>query len=1288
MDFKEIRQKYPDYSDMSDEEFATKFHKKFYSDMPFEDFKSKVGYSVEEDSSMPQFLKDAVGGVEAVGSMISGVPAFIAGGIEGLARAPFQGVDKAIEEMRKTQEYKYHPKTKSGKLAEQGIGELFQKGIEGGTPIIKGMIEELPVSDNAKESIGSAVTEAMLLNMPLTGLRGKGGKGKVKKDPVESEVKPNKPSKLTEVEIREQLELDLGHGNKYGKNPSEFVPDENGIPIDRKKSMEYQTNARQGDLFEDHVPQDRPTTPSAMKEEILSQVRTPSEAKALLENPKIKEVLGKRESGSLNMDEIMKGLEELASKMEKSKSVNAIRNNASGESSASLEAQSRLASETAKGQNRVRVKANGEVEPIIGVDAVDAKAYPGEVILQKGIGKEEWTVLDSKGDVPRAKAILGRSQSGAWTPFAKKEKSELASKNMQAMERIPGAKKNLKYMLDPENLDYATAKKELMNTPDIKAGDFRNNVLSGGQMMSQFFKNDLITWSIGMVKHYAEKSRIAIRDTEKSVIEAVQAVKKVEGKDSLISVMDSLARGEPVADLGPKAKELYSKITNANNEIYDMLNEEYKAQYGKDLPKRENYFTHSWSGPWGFEVYGINEKGNRVLIDVIREKTRRQANKAREWASQVEGVEIGEVTYNSKFERMHNITDMGFFEESMAQLMELSSQPSAKAREAQKAFRDHFKRQNGVGGYLGNKPWKSPKENMADALDSFYGYVSAANQWANGMKAKRELNKFISDAEINAPNAKGLAQQYFNNAFSRNRQLIELQDSLAESFAKKLGISSSSVRTAVRNNKAFMTMITLSWSPRFLLTQVLQPVQTVIPKMLEISDIAGFKASHSLNFMMGFVDGMTTGKATPEGKMLWKWAEANHVIDPRVIEHIEGFSKVGQGKYYFEQGLTLPNKWAEKLTRFWAFSTLYRTAKEMGLNEKDSLNLAKNQTQTSMVSYELTDRPLAYGKLGTLGEASSNLQTYKHNNYSALVDYYKTGKNRGEWRPFVAQVGMQLAVAGTLGIYGLAELELIWEAIKGMDNIISGGKNTKDIPSLTEIMVNSNYDFVTFGPASALTGLDLQASFAAAGVIPESAGQAVFPLINKELQMIQSGLQALKSWDNIEDWGVFLDKSLPTALKGHTAEHFLTKEIDGNRVKIKPSLDPQRRIAEIINPPKSYYVQKRFGTQPLELTKKNRLMFEDMKSEANLRDIQTSMENKIFRELSKGEGNIDKKVVGEAFRKYTEAGGDEARLRASIEKLFKQRGTDDPVSQLSTGSDSTAGKLRDKRVVDRFRNVR
>lgn len=78
-----------------------------------------------------------------------------------------------------------------------------------------------------------------------------------------------------------------------------------------------------------------------------------------------------------------------------------LENNASGESSASLEAQHRLADEKAAGQTRAVIRRDGTIEPLTGVDAVDTHARNGEVIVQHGIGKEPWTILSHGNDLSR-----------------------------------------------------------------------------------------------------------------------------------------------------------------------------------------------------------------------------------------------------------------------------------------------------------------------------------------------------------------------------------------------------------------------------------------------------------------------------------------------------------------------------------------------------------------------------------------------------------------------------------------------------------------------------------------------------------------------------------------------------------------------------------------------------------------------------------------------------------------------------------------------------------------------
>jgi hypothetical protein len=88
-----------------------------------------------------------------------------------------------------------------------------------------------------------------------------------------------------------------------------------------------------------------------------------------------------------------------------------VTNNASGESSASMEAISRVAQEKAAGQVRAVIEEDGTVRPLIGVDAVDVRARRGQTIVQYGVGKDPWTVLDRGEGVGNTTGRINASKS-------------------------------------------------------------------------------------------------------------------------------------------------------------------------------------------------------------------------------------------------------------------------------------------------------------------------------------------------------------------------------------------------------------------------------------------------------------------------------------------------------------------------------------------------------------------------------------------------------------------------------------------------------------------------------------------------------------------------------------------------------------------------------------------------------------------------------------------------------------------------------------------------------------
>ena len=164
MDITEIRQKYPEYSDLSDDELARGFHKKFYADIPFEDFSSKIGLDkTEQNPALEEALakrrsmgRIAPGGFYApdiamgLRSPIDAGAQMLTRGIEQLAPAG-SGFEKWAQGQRQNveavnakaqQEYQqqYAPQQVTGAGLAKGVGETlpFLLSPMGAAPTVLG----------------------------------------------------------------------------------------------------------------------------------------------------------------------------------------------------------------------------------------------------------------------------------------------------------------------------------------------------------------------------------------------------------------------------------------------------------------------------------------------------------------------------------------------------------------------------------------------------------------------------------------------------------------------------------------------------------------------------------------------------------------------------------------------------------------------------------------------------------------------------------------------------------------------------------------------------------------------------------------------------------------------------------------------------------------------------------------------------------------------------------------------------------------------------------------------
>lgn len=154
----EIREKYPQYSDMSDAALADALHSKFYSDIPKTDFYSKIGLQTGEKQyapSVPQVTpegelirQDAIPAPRAertMGDIVGGAietPLALGTGMLAGAVAPFVGVgatlasgkygtqegvqagEQAAQQFQRAMTYQ--PRTETGREAVGTIGETVQ----------------------------------------------------------------------------------------------------------------------------------------------------------------------------------------------------------------------------------------------------------------------------------------------------------------------------------------------------------------------------------------------------------------------------------------------------------------------------------------------------------------------------------------------------------------------------------------------------------------------------------------------------------------------------------------------------------------------------------------------------------------------------------------------------------------------------------------------------------------------------------------------------------------------------------------------------------------------------------------------------------------------------------------------------------------------------------------------------------------------------------------------------------------------------------------------------------
>lgn len=169
MNIEEIRQKYPQYNDLSDADLAQSLHTKFYADMPFDKFASKIGYKPEQvkeqpTRTFPQELKRQAGLAVRYGAEgLAGIP--------GLFIDPFQKLAGGKPMTQATSDLLTRmgvPEPESG--AEQVAGAV-SRGIAGGGGFAK-VAGAIPQVANLPKYVNNILAQQPLAQTVQAGIGG------------------------------------------------------------------------------------------------------------------------------------------------------------------------------------------------------------------------------------------------------------------------------------------------------------------------------------------------------------------------------------------------------------------------------------------------------------------------------------------------------------------------------------------------------------------------------------------------------------------------------------------------------------------------------------------------------------------------------------------------------------------------------------------------------------------------------------------------------------------------------------------------------------------------------------------------------------------------------------------------------------------------------------------------------------------------------------------------------------------------------------------------------------
>ncbi len=627
----------------------------------------------------------------------------------------------------------------------------------------------------------------------------------------------------------------------------------------------------------------------------------------------------------------------------------------------------------------------------------------------------------------------------------------------------------------------------------------------------------------------------------------------------------------------------YETLQNTFKDILNKVNEVRVERGLSPVRERPGYFPGQFAGRFQVNAwiagdagqvlvgrFGANKRGNiQGAIDQLKREHPDWEFGKIEQRTRARGEKMGDVDAAQLiFEDM-----MGRFENADPRvtaarelIQEVIAQNVARTANAHQ----HFKDKKGIYGTAGFDPTRSMLDNFKDGIKGATFYAEQMANWTEVNRHDRYVRDLTDPTKIpGQENAQAYAKYHWDTAMRKDignlgKSINAVTDNMVNVIYEHLGIPHDFMTSGARAVKsAIMINFFGGYNPRFIGTQLVQPLQSILPTFSELAIKGVGSHGHIAPALLkGFWDstvvfgGKIIGKVPKELHELVTWAETHDVVKPHFIEEMRAFHKdlVNNRVADWIDGAWMIRA-SEQVARTQFFLSVYHYLKESGLKGEALLETSANLTNIKMVDYRPQSKAMAFQRLGALGDILSPLATFKVNYISQMTSMFFEATRQG-WNPkYYVPFGLMLL--GTQLFSGLVGMP----GREDYDRLISILEKKGVLPPYSKAKIEdyiynpkNNTDFysrgVNFGGVSAITGQDISLSFSA----PSPTNPENFTVIpGKIMDVAKGAAQSIGERSPLP----FLNQVVPQGGPYRWALEQANTKPNGDVVDIK---DPQRAI--------------------------------------------------------------------------------------------------------------------------------